>query len=419
MNQHFTATAGTKMVFTLEGNALSMAFVNATDGIVAILHSSSECSQYSWMNPSGYVTSATDDKFVTEEIDVGAYWTGRNKVCFRHGGVWSTVGSLTVTSRVSTDWTYVIDPEEGGSIEIIGEASDLDWKKDRIMITDCKATCGVSSPAKGVTIDGEPLTLDGSKEFVAKNDMLDIEMDARTLVDLPTSELTKYTTVKSRYCKGNNIAADELGDAAVDLCSVKCATNPGLSGCAEMDADNSALCLPEAQCKTLCSSLELCYGVDIFLDGDRCLLNYEGPVLAGCKAQYESGSLGSSNAYQFHVKSHTVARSLQVGAGLSTADILRFSPVGFASGGSYKVCFCDSSLLPDGQIYCDSEKDFDVEVGKVIVSGVSCLLAEKDFRRRQCYNQYHGGLACSDEHDYPSTRIRALETVLPSSVAFP
>merc|ERR1711904_431622 len=114
----------------------------------------------------------------------------------------------------------------------------------------------------------------------------------------------------------------------------------------------------------------------------------------------------------------TVSRALKEGGGLSTADVLRFSPVNFESGGSYKVCFCDSSLLPEGQQYCHAESDYSVEIGELIVSGVSCLLKESDFRRRTCYNMFHGGLICSDTVSYPMETPPA-SGVLPSAFAFP
>ena len=48
------------------------------------------------------------------------------------------------------------------------------------------------------------------------------------------------------------------------------------------------------------------------------------------------------------------------------AEVLRFAPVGFArqasGAGKYKVCFCDSALLPEGQTSCLSETDYSLEV---------------------------------------------------------
>jgi hypothetical protein len=182
----------------------------------------------------------------------------------------------------------------------------------------------------------------------------------------------------------------------------------------------SALCLPEPACRELCSVMGSCYGIDMLVGADRCFLNFEGPEADGCATQFEEATLGPSMAYTFLAKAgSTVSRALKEGGGLSTAEVLRFSPVSFESGGSYKVCFCDSSLLPEGQQYCHAESDYDVEIGRLIVSGVSCLLQEADFRRRECYPQFHGGLACSDDHAYPAVATRRAAGVLATEHAFP
>ena len=68
--------------------------------------------------------------------------------------------------------------------------------------------------------------------------------------------------------------------------------------------------------------------------------------------------------------------------------------------------------------YCHAESDYSVEIGELIVSGVSCLLKESDFRRRTCYNMFHGGLMCSDTLKYPQEAVAAAG-VKPSAFAFP
>lgn len=266
---------------------------------------------------------------------------------------------------------------------------------------------------------GKGSALKEANEFVAQNDMFDAAASARTMVDLP-SELRTYTTVKSHYCKGGNIPGSELPEAAADLCVTKCAADPTGPGCSDMDSmDSGAICLPEAACRELCSLRNDCFGIDVFLAAPRCFLNVEGSAPDGCKSQYEEAALGPSTSYKFLAKAGTtVERMLQDGTGLSSPMILRFKPISFESGGSYKVCFCDSALLPKGQQYCHAESDYSVEIGELIVSGVSCLLKEKDFRRRMCYNMFHGGLICSDTIEYPGEPEKK-EGVMPSAFAFP
>jgi len=53
-----------------------------------------------------------------------------------------------------------------------------------------------------------------------------------------------------------------------------------------------------------------------------------------------------------------------------------------SSGGKYKACMCDSTRSK-----CQNEKDFDLEVGKVYVTGIYCLLKEEQYRRRTCVQQ--------------------------------
>merc|ERR1712046_173990 len=46
-------------------------------------------------------------------------------------------------------------------------------------------------------------------------------------------------------------------------------------------------------------------------------------------------------------------KAVTMASGVSTSNILRFGPIGFnADAGKYKVCFCDSALLPAGREAC-------------------------------------------------------------------
>jgi hypothetical protein len=420
MNQHFTAMAGVSTVLTLKGNKLTN--LAATSYDVTVVSEGSACTATAQASASS--TAVADDGVTLDGMSIAT--AGYYSVCADG----SLVGDITVTQRATVGWTYVLDPEEDGSVEIISQAQDcttnacknskkLNWKKDRIMILDCKATCGISSPAKGVTFEEEPAKLKEANEFVAQNSDFDAAATARAMVDLP-SELRTYTTVKSHYCKGGNIPGSDLPEAAADLCVTKCAADPTLPGCSDMDsADSGAICLPESKCREMCSLRNDCFGIDVFLSGERCFLNLEGSAPDGCKSQYEEANLGPSTSYKFLAKAgSSVERMLQDGTGLSSDNILRFKPVSFESGGSYKVCFCDSALLPTGQQYCHAESDYSVEIGELIVSGVSCLLKDSDFRRRDCYTMFHGGLICSDTLSYPAEAASA-SGVLPSGYAFP
>jgi len=232
------------------------------------------------------------------------------------------------------------------------------------------------------------------------------------------------------YCRSGNLGKAELGaDVWKHQCYAKCAscTGPACDGCAgyapEIDGpDSTALCMSEVACREVCSSTDICYGIDMYKSAPRCYLNLHGEGDFGCQAQYKESRLGVSAAYDFLAKDSTgVAQTLAFPDAVSTSEVLRFAPVGFArqasGAGKYKVCFCDSALLPEGQTSCLSETDYSLEVGELYVSGVSCLLANPKFRRGTCYNMFHGGLACSEENALPALESMPPKAGLPTSWA--
>jgi len=213
--------------------------------------------------------------------------------------------------------------------------------------------------------------------FVAQNGVFDTVAAPQGQVDRPSEQRT-YTAVLNAYCRDNDLTSADIAGYEQFFCDA------GVS---------NALCISEEACRGICSDVGACYGIDVSTAGDRCYLNG-----AGCSAQYGDSTLGSSLSYKFLVKDG-YTRKLTAdtrGYGLSDGEVLRYKPVTFTTGGSYKVCFCDSSLLPAGQEHCLGESDYDIHAGDLVVSGVSCLLANQDFRRRTCYDMFHGGLACTD-----------------------
>jgi len=100
-----------------------------------------------------------------------------------------------------------------------------------------------------------------------------------------------------------------------------------------------------------------------------------------------------SGAIDFIDWPESARRDLVGSGGRSDKNVLRFAPMTFSSAGTFKVCFCDVAL--SGK--CESEKDYTVEVGKLHVSGISCLLDIPKLRRTRCYEQYFGGFSCKEE----------------------
>lgn len=106
-----------------------------------------------------------------------------------------------------------------------------------------------------------------------------------------------------------------------------------------------------------------------------------------------SANLADDAAYDIY-RAPTVAAArrlpeanAQCDDGSSWAEMDRFFPFQFGSGGSFKACFCDKDLLGTSSL-CKNLEDFKVEIGFVQVSGVSCLLEDERFQRGFCEQHY-------------------------------
>lgn len=69
---------------------------------------------------------------------------------------------------------------------------------------------------------------------------------------------------------------------------------------------------------------------------------------------------------------------------------LTHPPFSVVSGGEFKVCFCDSARAD-----CTAPSAYDVEVGSLRSSGISCLLEQGLSNTNECVSQTEGGLRCS------------------------
>merc|ERR1719353_1566687 len=96
-------------------------------------------------------------------------------------GADGTEATTSSTMKLSVDlgWTYIFDPNLDASLEISG--SGLDWRKDRVMLADCSATCGHASPASdSALLNGEAATLKVSNSFIALNEQFDLLSEDKT-----------------------------------------------------------------------------------------------------------------------------------------------------------------------------------------------------------------------------------------------
>ena len=122
----------------------------------------------------------------------------------------------------------------------------------------------------------------------------------------------------------------------------------------------------------------------------RCYLNGADP----CRTIVLDSLLTADTSYDFFYQ-HVAApagRRLQGGMASSWGNLLRFQGIDL-EGGRYKACFCDHEVAG----LCKNLADFNIEVGSVHVSGVSCLLDDPKYTRGTCITQPYGGLRCHDE----------------------
>lgn len=177
---------------------------------------------------------------------------------------------------------------------------------------------------------------------------------------------------------------------------------------------SNAICGDVHLCKYLCDHVEGCKSIDFHgASGSRCFLNSNA-----CDTHEDRVDKVSDSSYTLLIKttdivddSHflpgreevpaDVAGANGIDLGYSWDRMLRFQPVAIASGGTFKLCFCDSSLLDDGD-YCTKSRHFTVEVGRIHASGLACLLTDTKLQRASCVAQFHGGLRCYHHYDAPS-----------------
>merc|ERR1719407_38463 len=160
--------------------------------------------------------------------------TNDSNVTLGAGNAAIKVGELTVTTRVDLGWTYIFDPNLDASLEISG--SGLDWRKDRVMLADCSATCGHASPASdSALLNGEAATLKVSNSFIALNEQFDLLSEDKTTSAEPLpSTLRTYVRRAGSYCRSGNLGAAELGaDVWKHQCHAKCSScaGPACAGC--------------------------------------------------------------------------------------------------------------------------------------------------------------------------------------------
>jgi hypothetical protein len=351
------------------------------------------------------------------------------------------VGQLVISGRVDIGVDYIFTPGVEGSIEITSPLSasfmkfDNKLSEDRITVIDCGGSCGVSRPTTAVTSPVNAGSIATWRDFVSYNNFVDTpHEDAQNKQDPATMKhgleneavSRVYTAIDNAYVPGLNL---ELGSYTVILmndhhdllehqCYAKCKEPCEGPRCFcsgylhgyDFDTSN-ALCADQNLCEYLCDSIDDCGSIDMHKDLDRCFLNSKDMVILNYRdATTHLDNLLPDPSYKVLVPRTTVRTASeppdsneeiphdsQLGPlpdpvvvvtdhGFSWSNMLRFPNITFQSGGTFKLCFCDSTLAA-----CSTETDFTIEVGKIHVSGVSCLISQPTLRSSTCVEQYHGG----------------------------
>jgi len=333
--------------------------------------------------------------------------------------------------------------------KIFGFTADKLLSKDRITIIDCKGTCGVSSPTAAVTVPSagnkietwnnlSPFSWFVDLPAIDEQNPQDPEAEMRFH---PAKEANTYNPRSGFYCPHSNIDLDmhvfPSGGVRRPLKDHQCYTKCSLNApCTDddcfcgghysgYDSDTSnAICADVKLCQYLCDNVEGCVSIDMHRERDRCFLNYA----SACDTHEDNlmpdehytllirqSDFNDEQAGARRTQTAQQARRLLPAAdlGFSWDKMLRFKPIQFKSGGTFKLCFCDSEILGSGSV-CSTERDYKIEVGTIHASGVSCLIANPKLQRVSCTGQRHGGLRCYEHMEAPKPEPPMLGvTILP------
>merc|ERR1719353_1288193 len=188
-----------------------------------------------------------------------------------------SIGLLTVTERLHVGTDFVVTPGEMTSLEIAGSGLTV---RDQVMVIECSDQCGIAESSEAVTM----LT---TRAVDAKFDAPSVMYGDYAAAPLPTAAVPKYRKEENQFCDGGNAYLKDFPSIVQEhQCYRKCEeTAPCLDGACFCDGffeghdgpDSTALCLPEAQCESLCARMGVdCYSVDMHRTLPRCFLN--GPV---------------------------------------------------------------------------------------------------------------------------------------------
>jgi hypothetical protein len=398
--------------------------------------------------PQCLFSTSTDTGSANVEEDWQFYAKESGTPCSQVHDFDQTAGKFAVTERVDVDVDYVVTPGVDVSIELTTSSADKSLtfsrskyllSNDRITIIDSLGTCGLSSPSTSVTSPPDASRIGTWTKLAPWSYFQDLphkdtenpQDPLRVVTRARSDPRGEYNIREGSYCPEHNMDLDGLEVPLTGVmvpvkshqCYTKCAVNAPCVGdkcfCGGYfngyDTETSnAICGDEAFCQYLCDNIEGCKSIDMHKDGERCFLNSES-----CGLHTDQLADGSYNLMIKVVDTNDEQASAGGGGGgrgtrrlahavghrniredFSWDELLRFKAIRIATGGTFTVCFCDSSLLPAGSV-CSTEKDFSIKVGTVHASGVSCLISNPKLQRVSCADQKYGGLRCYAHMDAP------------------
>jgi hypothetical protein len=332
---------------------------------------------------------------VTAAFGWSSYRKGPGAPCTDPHDFGIDAGAIVVTQAVDVGVDFVITPGEAAVLEVSGaglmSTPPFSATSHRISIIDSFGRCGVS-PALFIP---DPMVLGGATEEALWSPALwDRDSTSRGYSRVerticPTTNLPLDRTVplegwirplSAHQCYGKCLAQSCTGDS--------CFCEGALSG--YDTTDSNALCVDAALCEKLCESLEECSAYEMHRHLPRCFLNDKScfafpPNASSDYDLYLKRRPLDAEHGDFQTPPRELLSPLDPGTA-SHDKLLRF-PLTVTTGGSYKVCFCESDGTP-----CSAPQDFAVELGALHSSGISCLLHDKT-KSKTCVAM-PGGLRC-------------------------
>mmetsp|Transcript_6707 Transcript_6707/g.15096 ORF Transcript_6707/g.15096 Transcript_6707/m.15096 type:complete len:1288 (-) Transcript_6707:69-3932(-) len=358
-------------------------------------------------------------------------------------------GTVSVTRRVQIGVDYVLEPGAEASLEVAyfpntardgatmsltsgpmqdptSPAASAGLSRDRVTVVDCGGSCGVSSPSSSaVPAEGTQAgdiaawNLLWAVNYFVDAPHVDSEnpMGNATMA-VASGTVNTYVVARTESFCSNNINLTDVEvviagmnrSLEVQQCYRKCAESAPCVGddcfCGGHFSgydgpDSNALCLSEEMLRYYCDRIPECRSYDYhtgagvtrgFLNTGECESNQDliiaDPNYKLVVKQEDvvdaGGDAGTTSVLPDGARPNVLRSELDYA--FSWSQLLRYRGVTFTTGGTFKLCFCDSASL--GGASCGALADYGVEVGQIHVSGVACLLQNPKFRKSVCCRQY-------------------------------